>query len=78
MQVSCGPTSTAVISDAGELFVWGNNAGGMLGLNTSESTVPVPQHLEGLHNVVSAALGAMHGLAVIRANPVDRNEVDSG
>jgi alpha-tubulin suppressor-like RCC1 family protein len=66
VQVICGTTSTAAVSSDGDMFVWGNNAGNMLGLDSSEAQVLLPQQLDGVGRAVSAALGAMHGLAVVR------------
>jgi len=66
MQVVCGPTSTSAIADTGELFVWGNNSGGMLGLDMPDKVVSLPEPVPGLQRVASVAMGAMHGLAVVR------------
>ena len=67
LQVVCGPTTTAAISADGELFIWGNNAEGMLGVADGERVVPAPVLVPGMRGVVSVALGAMHGLAVVPA-----------
>lgn len=67
MQVCCGPTATAAVSEEGKLYVWGNNAGGMLGLGDEFSDVRQvlePEEVSAVQNVQSVALGAMHGLAV--------------
>lgn len=67
MQVCCGPTATAAVSQDGKLYVWGNNAGGMLGLGeqfADHQQVLEPEEVPGLQYVQSVALGAMHGLAV--------------
>lgn len=66
VQVVCGPTSTAAVAESGELFVWGNNAGGMLGLDAADTAVSEPTHVAGLGRVATVALGAMHGVALVR------------
>lgn len=65
LQIACGPTSTAAVSDKGELYVWGNNTGGMLGVSTESTTVQHPTLVPIGGCVASVALGAMHGLAVV-------------
>lgn len=67
MQVCCGPTATAAVSQDGKVYVWGNNAGGMLGLGADfegHQQVLEPEEVSGLQNVQSVALGAMHGLTM--------------
>ena len=67
VQIFCGPTSTAALSEDEKLYVWGNNSGGMLGLGhqfASQQHVLAPQEVPALHSVRSVALGAMHGLAL--------------
>ena len=67
MQVTCGPTTTAAISDDGVAFVWGNNAQGMLGLGVPDATVPMPSELSLPAPAVDIAMGAMHGLVTVKA-----------
>lgn len=67
VQIFCGPTSTAALSEDDKLYVWGNNSAGMLGLGdqfASQQHVLTPQEVPALHSVRSVALGAMHGLAL--------------
>lgn len=67
LQVCCGPTATAVVSQDGKVYAWGNNAGRMLGLGEAFDglqQVLEPEEISGLQHVQSVALGAMHGLAV--------------
>ena len=66
MQLICGPTSTAAIADDGALYLWGNNTSSMLGLGRMEETISEPVEAALGYKVVSVALGAMHGLAVVR------------
>lgn len=66
LQVVCGPTTTAALSDVGTVYVWGNNAHAMLGLGISDESVPVPAQLRLPTPAVDIAMGAMHGLAIVQ------------
>lgn len=66
LQVVCGPTATLAVSTGGEVYAWGNNACGMLGVGPPDvvgQTVLAPMLAADLPPVVSVAVGAMHGVA---------------
>lgn len=66
LQVVCGPTATLAVSNKGELYAWGNNACGMLGIGPPDlagQTILNPTLAVDLPPVVSVAVGAMHGVA---------------
>lgn len=70
VQVVCGPTATLAVTAEGEVYGWGNNASGMLGVGPpgpEGHAVLSPQQAEGLPPVASVAVGAMHGVALCAA-----------
>ncbi|CAG9464802.1 unnamed protein product [Pedinophyceae sp. YPF-701] len=71
LQVSCGDQHSAVVTDDGQLFVWGCGAGGRLGLG-DESDQPTPvrvRSIAGTH-VTQVACGARHTLLLDDAGAV--------
>lgn len=67
MQVMCGPTATLAVTAGGEVYAWGNNASGMLGVGPPDLegvTVLAPKRAADLPPVTSVAVGAMHGVAL--------------
>eukprot|EP00892_Ulva_mutabilis_P008446 jgi/Ulvmu1/5974/UM026_0098.1 len=68
--VVCGPTATLAVSREGDLYAWGNNACGMLGVGPPDlvgHTILSPTLAKDVPPVASVAVGAMHGLAFCRA-----------
>ena len=57
--VAAGFFHSAAVSASGQLYVWGDNSSGQLGLGTNE-TVPAPTPIPGFDDVVAAAPGGAH------------------
>ncbi|KAL3721308.1 hypothetical protein ACJRO7_033755 [Eucalyptus globulus] len=67
VEISAGYHHSCAITVDGELYMWGNNSSGQLGLGKkSEKVVPVPTKVECLTGmfVKRAALGSEHSIAV--------------
>ncbi|CAA6664323.1 unnamed protein product [Spirodela intermedia] len=65
--ISAGYHHSAAVTENGELYVWGNNSSGQLGLGKrAESIVSVPTRLDCLAGVCvkNVALGSEHSIAV--------------
>jgi alpha-tubulin suppressor-like RCC1 family protein len=62
-QVSCGYNSTAAVKTDGTLWLWGNNAYGRLGDNTTDSKSSPVQTVTGGYRWLSVSIGR-HALAV--------------
>ncbi|CAA2990925.1 Hypothetical predicted protein [Olea europaea subsp. europaea] len=67
MKISAGYHHSAAITVDGELYMWGKNANGQLGLGKkAEQVVPLPSKVECLNGVTisTASLGFEHSIAV--------------
>ncbi|XP_030078321.1 RCC1-like G exchanging factor-like protein isoform X2 [Microcaecilia unicolor] len=65
-QAVCGGTNSALLNDQGELFVWGKNLRGCLGIGTNDDQyfpwrVTVPGH------VIDVACGVDHTVALVKS-----------
>jgi len=58
-KIACGKHHTCLLTVDGELYVWGANNYGQLGLGATEEDVAVPRKLEG-YAVSDVACGAFH------------------
>jgi alpha-tubulin suppressor-like RCC1 family protein len=61
--VAAGSTYSMALSVAGEVWVWGNNASGQLGIRTTTSQLQAVK-VPGLSQVVAIAAGEQHSYAV--------------
>eukprot|EP00850_Spirogloea_muscicola_P015173 SM000114S24136 [mRNA] locus=s114:174841:180366:- [translate_table: standard] len=71
--VAAGHHFSSCVTEDGDLWVWGDNRQGQLGLGTSAGRLAhVPQRLEALAGagVVAVACGASHALAVLASGEV--------
>jgi RCC1-like G exchanging factor-like protein len=64
--VTCGLLSVAAITSQGELFMWGKNRYGALGVEFDEDA-PMPMRVFVPANVTSVALGPDHSFALCKA-----------
>ncbi|XP_051115282.1 ultraviolet-B receptor UVR8 isoform X4 [Andrographis paniculata] len=67
IEVACGGAHTVFLTVDGELYVWGKNANGQLGLGKkAENIIPLPRKVECLDGVTikSVSLGFEHSIAV--------------
>jgi len=71
--VYAGDSHSAMITDNGEVFIWGQSQGGRLGLEDVDDAVHQPQLLDTMAGIeVSAvALGAGHTIALSTQYPAD-------
>lgn len=64
---AAGSAHTLCLTDGGDVYTWGSNADGALGLGDADSSL-VPQLVEGIEdedgNVVKVTAGARHSVAV--------------
>lgn len=69
--VACGENHSAALLETGELFAWGNNQFGQLGVGVSTLHSSVPTQVRELskERVTKVACGAWHTLAVVSACP---------
>ncbi len=67
--VSCGESHTMAITTHGELYVWGRNTYGQLGLGKSHygDIYALPQKID-LHNVCMVSCGGAHTMAITATN----------
>lgn len=65
-QVACGAQHTLAQNEWGEVFAWGSNSNGQLGLNVEESVIPTPKMVKSLatKQVVQIACGRSHSMAL--------------
>ncbi|CAA7027055.1 unnamed protein product [Microthlaspi erraticum] len=67
LHISAGYNHSAAITVDGELYMWGKNSSGQLGLGKKAArVVPVPTKVQALHGITikSVALGSEHSIAV--------------
>ncbi|MGH0132131.1 UNVERIFIED_CONTAM: hypothetical protein FKN15_049992 [Acipenser sinensis] len=66
IQIACGNHHSLVLSRDGQLFTWGQNTNGQLGLGKGEPSKPSPQPLKSLSGIPLAqiAAGGDHSFAV--------------
>ncbi|XP_078065282.1 putative E3 ubiquitin-protein ligase HERC3 [Mustelus asterias] len=66
IQVACGSNHTMALSEDGELFAWGQNTYGQLGLGTQEASQSVPQSVISLTGMPVAQItaGGEHSFAL--------------
>ncbi|XP_068258816.1 E3 ISG15--protein ligase HERC5-like isoform X2 [Nyctibius grandis] len=66
VQIACGDQHAMALSRGGELFSWGQNAHGQLGVGSQTSLIPQPQMVERLKGIALAqiAAGGAHSAAV--------------
>ncbi|XP_035182202.1 probable E3 ubiquitin-protein ligase HERC3 [Oxyura jamaicensis] len=66
VQIACGDRHSLALSRGGELFTWGQNACGQLGVGRQVTLTPKPQLVEGLKGIPLAqiAAGGAHSIAV--------------
>eukprot|EP01122_Echinamoeba_exundans_P012017 TRINITY_DN4945_c0_g1_i1.p1 TRINITY_DN4945_c0_g1~~TRINITY_DN4945_c0_g1_i1.p1 ORF type:complete len:417 (-),score=24.99 TRINITY_DN4945_c0_g1_i1:9-1259(-) len=63
--VSAGAHHSAAVSDSGQVYVWGSNAGGVLGLgHSAPDCVPTPTHLHLPHRCSAVSCGSYHTIAL--------------
>uniref|UniRef100_A0A8B9EEK2 HECT-type E3 ubiquitin transferase n=1 Tax=Anser cygnoides TaxID=8845 RepID=A0A8B9EEK2_ANSCY len=66
VQIACGDHHSMALSRGGELFTWGQNAYGQLGVGRQVTLTPKPQLVKGLKGIPLAqiAAGGAHSIAV--------------
>ncbi|XP_075356676.1 E3 ISG15--protein ligase HERC5-like isoform X2 [Mycteria americana] len=66
VQIACGDQHAMALSRGGELFTWGQNAHGQLGVGSQTTLIPQPQLVERLKGISLAqiAAGGAHTAAV--------------
>lgn len=74
-QVACGAQHTLAQNEWGEMFAWGSNSSGQLGLNVEESIMPTPKMVKSLatKQVVQIACGRSHSMALTNGK---RKQID--
>ncbi|XP_029091300.1 E3 ISG15--protein ligase HERC5 isoform X2 [Monodon monoceros] len=66
IQITCGDYHSLALSKGGELFAWGQNSDGQLGVGRIFASVPTPQIVEHLSGVplVQISAGEAHSMAL--------------
>jgi alpha-tubulin suppressor-like RCC1 family protein len=64
VRVANASGTSFAIDAAGNLWAWGSNANGQLGLGSSVTSTPTPTQVPGIANVVSVCGGFFHTLAL--------------
>jgi alpha-tubulin suppressor-like RCC1 family protein len=69
-QVACGASHTIALTASGELWVWGLNDFGQLGVGHRAVSVPFPTRLDSVygHNIRKIACGATHSVLLSDRN----------
>ncbi|XP_026678659.1 probable E3 ubiquitin-protein ligase HERC4, partial [Diaphorina citri] len=69
VQACAGYSHCLVLTSTGELYTWGNNEYGQMGINNSNTTVTKPQRVESLVNLPIAliACGANHSFVLSKS-----------
>ena len=72
MHVSCGKYHTAALSASGDVFCWGLESSGQLGLGSRRTKAPTPQKSEAFSglNVKAISCGLYHTLALTEEGEV--------
>ncbi|KAB0381680.1 hypothetical protein FD755_003597, partial [Muntiacus reevesi] len=70
--VSCGEAHTLALNDKGQVYAWGLDSDGQLGLLGSEECIRVPRNIKSLSDIqiVQVACGYYHSLALSKASEV--------
>jgi alpha-tubulin suppressor-like RCC1 family protein len=63
IQVAAGQGMTCAIVGGGDVYCWGANASGALGIGAASGDFPLPTHLPSLANAVEIAAGWRHACA---------------
>ncbi|XP_056322199.1 E3 ISG15--protein ligase HERC5.2 [Danio aesculapii] len=58
IQIACGDQHSMALTKDGQLFVWGENAHGQLGLKKEQAGTQSPQHLQSLYGIPVAQISA--------------------
>ena len=64
--VSAGNDHSCAVNSTGHMFCWGTNLYGELGFGSSALSVPSPQLVVDIENVVSIAAGGSHSCATVQ------------
>ena len=67
--VAAGEVHSLVLTESGEVYAWGNNVSGKLGLGDTEARL-TPTKVEGLPKVKAIAAGIEHSLALTESGEV--------
>ncbi|XP_074588972.1 RCC1 domain-containing protein RUG3, mitochondrial isoform X1 [Curcuma longa] len=73
VQIACGGSSSAAITDKGKLYMWGNARDCQLGIPGLPEVQPLPVEVKflmedealGPHHVISVAIGASHAMCLV-------------
>ncbi|KAG6528625.1 hypothetical protein ZIOFF_010804 [Zingiber officinale] len=73
VQIACGGSSSAAITDKGKLYMWGNARDCQLGIPGLPEVQPVPVEVKflmedealGPHHAISVAIGASHAMCLV-------------
>lgn len=60
--IAAGDNHTLAVTESGDVWAWGRNAFGQLGVNSGDSSTPVK--VSGLSGIVAVAAGAEHSVAL--------------
>uniref|UniRef100_A0A673UWZ9 HECT and RLD domain containing E3 ubiquitin protein ligase 5 n=2 Tax=Suricata suricatta TaxID=37032 RepID=A0A673UWZ9_SURSU len=66
IQITCGDYHSLALSKGGELFAWGQNLHGQLGIGSLSASVPTPQIVKNLSGIplVQISAGKAHSMAL--------------
>lgn len=70
VSVKCGRNFVVVLDEAGNLYSWGRNVNGQLGLSQQDSYKDQPQAIGSVRDVVQLAVGDFHVVALTAAGKV--------
>lgn len=73
IQIACGAQHTLAQNEWGEVFAWGSNSHGQLGLNVEEPMISIPKMVKSLatKQVVQIACGRSHSMALTNGKAVE-------
>ena len=66
--IACGSFFSVIITKEGEIYTWGNNSFGMLGIGHVEKEI-LPQKIN-LKNIIGADCGELHTVAINKLNEI--------
>jgi alpha-tubulin suppressor-like RCC1 family protein len=66
--IALGVSHTCAVNNLNQLYCWGSNTNGELGIGTSGAAFPTPQLLTPMTNITNIALGYNHTCAVNASN----------